>query len=84
MSLTPSIKLDQAAASGTPQPQEFAGFEQVRYEIGAGDYVHLYLERGGQSVAYHDGTAWQVTDGSAIGDSALDGTIWGVILGQAK
>ena len=85
MGLTPSVKLDQGPSTIQPQPKEFDSFDQVRFELGAGNYVHLYVSRSGESVAhYEDGVGWIVTDGAGIGDSSLDGTIWGIILGQAK
>jgi hypothetical protein len=84
MGLTPSLKLDQCSNSGVTQPQEYANFSEVRFENGPGNFVHLYLTKSDPSVAFHNGVAWEITDGAAIGDPALDGTVWSVILGQAK
>lgn len=86
MGMTPSVKLDQCSNSGVTQPQEFAGFSEVRFENGPGGYVHLYLDKSSPSVAYFDDGAnlWMVTNGASIGDPALDGTEWSIILGQAK
>lgn len=83
MGLTPSVKLENGPSGAPADPAEYSGFSEVRFETGAGGNVHLYIDRSGPSVAYHDGTCWQVTNGNAIGDPGLDGE-WSIILGQAK
>ena len=87
MGYTPSIRLEPAQGGQFTEPLEFSGFELVRFETGPGDLVHLYLDRSGPSVAYHDGNEpgeWHVTDGTAIGDPDLTDQTFPIILGQAK
>lgn len=49
-----------------------------------GPFVESVLTVGGAQVAHFTPQGWHIDDGAAFGDSGLMGTVWPVILGQAK